>query len=176
MKEKPRQAPSTLAESFSAEGSSPCPIPFTHDRLHEAHHWWHEMAPYYHEPEPFRYRLGAFIHAARSVTYMLQSEKKAFQDFNWYRDWAKQSKQDAVLSWLNHARPRLVHQGALEPKSWMELRCIDNPRRPPEEEDDEVGDDGDPHPLKVRVEPFPVHPLPHLQGRRSMGNGSRSRI
>jgi hypothetical protein len=44
----PRATPSQpepilLAEKVAAAGSS-CPIPFTHDRLFEAHHWWHEMA------------------------------------------------------------------------------------------------------------------------------------
>jgi hypothetical protein len=42
--------PKSLAESIAAKGSI-CPIPATHDRLSEIHHWWHEMARWYHEPE-----------------------------------------------------------------------------------------------------------------------------
>jgi hypothetical protein len=41
--------PRTLAEKLSAPGGA-CPIPFTHDRLDEVHHWWHELATWYHEP------------------------------------------------------------------------------------------------------------------------------
>jgi hypothetical protein len=62
--------PASLAENLAATGGK-CPIPFTHDRLHETHHWWHEMARWYHEPQEFRYALGAFIQAARNVTFML---------------------------------------------------------------------------------------------------------
>ena len=63
-----RRAPETLPEMLT-DGEGACRIPFTHDRLNETHHWWHEMANYYHEPEPFRYSFGAWIQAARSVTY-----------------------------------------------------------------------------------------------------------
>ena len=124
-----------------------CPIPFTHDRLHETHHWWHEIARFYHEPEPFRYGLGAFIQAARSVTFMLQNEKSAFQQFDWYELWREKAKNDAVLSWLNGARADVVHRRALEPNSWMEMRCLDNPRRP-------HGTDDDDDPFRFRVNPF----------------------
>ncbi len=45
---RPNPNPSSLAEKVAAAGSS-CPIPFTHDRLFETHHWWHEMARWSHE-------------------------------------------------------------------------------------------------------------------------------
>lgn len=146
-----RTNPKSLAESLSAEGSTPCPIPYTHDRLHELHHWWHEMAYYYHEPEPFRYRLGAFIQAARSVTYMLQKEKAVFDNFDWYVEWVEKAKDDPILSWINDARTNFVHRQALEPHSWMELRCIGNPRQQTEPEDDEE-EYG--HPFRFNVNPF----------------------
>lgn len=107
------------------------------------------MAHYYHEPGPFRYRLGAFIQAARNVTFMLQSEKSAFQNFDWYEAWREEAKADVVLCWLNDTRIGVVHRGALEPNSWMEMRCIDNPRHPhgTEAEDDE-------DPFRFHVNPF----------------------
>jgi len=52
------------------------------------HYWWHEMARNYHEPEPFRYSLEAFVQAARNVTWVLQKEKRVFEDFSWYEEWA----------------------------------------------------------------------------------------
>jgi hypothetical protein len=131
--------PKTLAESLGAQGS-PCPIPFTHDRLSEAHHWWHEMAHYYHEPEPFRYRLGAFVVAARSVTYMLQKESSKFEDFGWYDEWVLRAKDDKFLRWLNDVRTDFIHRQALEPKSYLKMRCIDNPReRHFDDDEDEEG-------------------------------------
>jgi hypothetical protein len=127
MARAPNPKPTTLAEKVAAQGST-CPIPATHDRLFEIHHWWHELARWYHEPEPFRYRLGAFIQAARSVTFMLQSEKDVFKSFDWYDKWVLSAKDDPILKWLNSARTDFVHRGALEPDSWLELRCLDNPK------------------------------------------------
>jgi hypothetical protein len=111
------------------------------------------MAHYYHEPEPFRYRLGAFVHAARSVTLMLQKEKGEFEAFDWYISWSRAAKQDPVLSWINDARTDFFHRQALEPKSWMELRCVGNPRLESKDpnEDDEDGPD---HPLQMKINPF----------------------
>jgi hypothetical protein len=126
---EPNPQPSSLGEKLAAQGST-CPIPLTHDRLHEIHHWWHEVARWYHEPEPFRYRLGALIQAARSTTFMLQKEKDAFVDFSWYSDWREKAKIDPVLAWIDSARTDLVHKTALAPHSWLEMHCLGNPRNP----------------------------------------------
>src|SRR5579864_9479497 len=97
---RPNRSPKTLAEKLTVQGST-CPIPATHDRLAEVHHWWHEMAELYHEPDPFRYRLGAFAQAARSVTLMLQTEKAIFENFDFYeKDWVAKASADPVMRWL----------------------------------------------------------------------------
>lgn len=121
MESKP---PRSLAENLSAGGS--CPIPATHDRLEECHYWWHEMGRNYHEPGPFRYSLGAFLQAARSVTFMLQAERRAFKDLVWYEAWADRAKESPTLSWVNKSRVSVVHEGALATNSWMELRCLND--------------------------------------------------
>lgn len=136
--------PRSLAENLAAPANE-CPIPFTHDRLSETHYWWHEMARNYHEPTPFRYSLGAFIQAARSVTFMLQKERAAFEDFGWYQLWVKQAEKDPMLRWVSDARTDVVHRQALEPYSSLEIRCIGNPRDP-------HGSDEDP--LHFRASPF----------------------
>src|SRR5437879_5340927 len=115
--------PATLAEKVAAPGSK-CPIPYTHARLHEVHHWWHEMARWYHEPQEFRYALGAFLHASRSLTYMLQNEKTAFNDFSWYDAWVGAAKKDPLLKWVHDIRNEFVHQHSLEPNSWLTIRCF----------------------------------------------------
>jgi len=97
------------------------------------------MARYYHEPEPFRYDLGAFIQAARNVTFMLQKEQAAFKDFKWYQEWAERAKKDSVLRWLGDARTDLVHRQALEPHSWLEVRCVGNPRQTEDSDNDHFG-------------------------------------
>jgi hypothetical protein len=141
MKPKRNVEAASLAVSLAAPGSK-CPIPFSHDRLHEVHHWWHEMARNYHEPEPFRYALGALIQAARNVTFMLQKEQSVFSDFTWYREWSDRAKKDAILSWLSDTRTDFVHRKSLEPQSWLEMRCVGNPRHP-------HGPDEDPFVFKV---------------------------
>ncbi len=113
----------SLADDL-AEGAGVCPIPASHDRLNEAHHWWHEMAAFYHEPRPFRYAFGAWIQAARSVTFLLQKEKKAFPGFDWYEEWVERAKESPTLNWLKNNRNTIVHEEALEPGSWVEFRCV----------------------------------------------------
>ena len=137
-------APDSLPEHLAGDGGA-CPIPRTHDRLHEAHYWWHEMARNYHEPDQFRYSLGAFVQAGRSVTFMLQKEKHVFADFGWYQSWVEESKKSPVLSWLESARTNVVHREALVPGSTLELRCLGDPRHAHGKDDD---------PTRIRVSPF----------------------
>lgn len=145
MQQPPRKREAeNLAENLAVHGKD-CPIPATHDRLMELHHWWHEIARWYHEPEPFRYRLGAFIQAARSLTFMLQAEKAVYPDFGWYEKWVANAKKDPLFNWLNEIRVEYVHRQALEPQSWLEMRCLDNPSEYFDEDED---------PFRIKVSPF----------------------
>lgn len=145
MEKLPRNPePEDLAEKLAARGNR-CPIPATHDRLSEVHHWWHEVARWYHEPDQFRYGLGAFIQAARSLTFMLQTEKAVFKDFGWYDQWVAAAKNDAVLKWVLDTRNAFVHRQALAPHSSLAMRCIENPRGSFDDDDD---------PLIIEVSPF----------------------
>lgn len=139
--------PKTFAQKLAAEGSA-CLIPATHDRLAEVHHWWHEIAEMYHEPDPFRYRLGAFAHAARSVTLMLQNEKAIFGNFDFYESaWVPKASADPIMQWLKNTRNSGFHQSALAPSSWLQMECFRNPRKPLGDED-EYGPIGTRDPFK----------------------------
>jgi len=143
----PTRIPKTLAEKLAAEGST-CPIPATHDRLAEVHHWWHEMADCYHEPDRFRYRLGAFAQAARSVTFMLQNEKSIFKNFSFYeKDWVSKAASDPIMQWLKNTRNDSFHRKSLAPSSWLQMECFRNPRASPWD-DDESGPIGTRDPFK----------------------------
>jgi hypothetical protein len=85
------------------------------------------------------------VQAARGVSFMLQSEKSAFSDFAWYVAWTETAKAEPVLKWLNETRVDLVRRHALAPHSWIEMRCLGNPRDLGEEDDD---------PVRRRVSPF----------------------
>jgi len=132
--------PKTLAEKLAAEGNT-CPIPATHDRLAEVHYWWHQMAELYHEPDPFRYRLGAFAQAARSVTLMLQAEKAVFENFDFYeKSWVAKANGDPIMQWLKNTRNSGFHQSALAPSSWLQMECFRNPRKSSwDEEESAIG-------------------------------------
>jgi len=133
----------SLAEKLSGHGK--CPIPFTHDRLQELHYWWHELARNYHEPDPFRWSIGAFVQAARSITFMLQKEKSVFPEFGWYEEWASKARENVLLKWLHDTRTDVVHHQALEPHSWLEIRCIGNPSQGHGDEED---------PFRFKANPF----------------------
>jgi hypothetical protein len=144
----PTRDPRTFAQKLAAEGSS-CPIPATHDRLAEVHYWWHEMAEMYHEPDPFRYRLGAFAQAARSVTLMLQTEKAIFTDFGFYeKSWVDRMKADPVMKWLDNTRTSTFHRSTLAPSSWLQMECFRNPRKSRWYEDEEFGTIGTKDPFQ----------------------------
>jgi hypothetical protein len=144
--------PESLAEAI-AQGRGECPIPATHDRVRECHYWWHEMARNYHEPNEFRWSLGAFLQAARSVTFMLQTEKGSFRDFDWYTDWQTKARQQPLLRWVNDTRVQVVHQAVLAANSWARFTCLfkrsDPRRRDPDDWDDSPGG-----PLEVILNPF----------------------
>ncbi|MCM3392572.1 hypothetical protein [Cytobacillus oceanisediminis] len=95
-----------------------CPIPNTHKRLLEIHRLWHQCLENYFDPEGFRTNLNATIQALRNLTFALQNEKNAIPDFEeWYSIWQDKMRNDEVLSWLNNARVKIVHQKDLETKS-----------------------------------------------------------
>lgn len=124
--------PRDLAETLS-DGVNPCPLPSTHDRLDECHYWWHGMARNYHEPKQFRWHLGAFVQAARNVTWMLQAEKDTFDDFSWYEErWRPEAAANPLLRWLNETRVHVTKRGPLSASSWALMTCLfdeEDPRR-----------------------------------------------
>lgn len=139
--------PEHLADTLS-RGDAPCPLPFTHDRLDECHYWWHGMARNYHEPKQLRWNLGAFIQAARNLTWILQAEKHLFDDFSWYEQWRSQAEEDKFLAWLNATRVHLTKRGPLSTTSWATFACVlsrDDARYSAEEEEG---------PLEIVVNPF----------------------
>lgn len=102
-----------------------CPIPKTHRRLTEAHLLWHQTQQHYQEPEGFRANLNALIQALRNVTFILQSEKHSFEDFDgWYKRWQERLKSDPISRWVVDARNTIVKEGELETHSTALLRLV----------------------------------------------------
>jgi hypothetical protein len=113
------------------------------------------MARNYHEPNEFRWSLGAFIQAARSMTFMLQSEKGSFKDFGWYEQWQSEARQEPLLRWVNDTRVQMVHQSVLATNSWARFTCLfkkGDPRARTSDPDD--WDDDYRGPLNITLNPF----------------------
>jgi hypothetical protein len=65
-----------------------CPIQDTHSRLHQAHRLWHQVQQEYGDPDGFCTNLNALVQALRSVTFILQKEKRIIPEFDsWYEGW-----------------------------------------------------------------------------------------
>jgi hypothetical protein len=110
----------TLAIDYSR-----CPLPKTHRRLVEAHVLWHQSLEQYHQPDLFQANLNATIQALRNITFILQSEKHSFTQFeDWYKRWQERIKADSILRWLKEARNTVVKQGELETSSMAVVKLV----------------------------------------------------
>jgi hypothetical protein len=112
----------TADPSFDA---AKCPIPNTHQRLRQAHLLWHQAAASYHEPELFLANVNSLIQELRNVTFILQSEKARFRDFDaWYVPLQAKLRADKSGRWLHDTRNLIVKQGALHGSSFATIKIL----------------------------------------------------
>jgi len=91
-----------------------CPIPHTHQRLRQAHILWHQASENYQNVDLFLTNVNSLIQELRNITFILQSEKSTFSDFDaWYTPWQEGLKKDKHGKWLVETRNLVVKQGAL---------------------------------------------------------------
>jgi hypothetical protein len=91
----------------------------------EAHVLWHQALAQYQQPEIFRANLNAVIQALRNVTFILQSEKHSFANFDeWYKPWQERLKADALCKWVVDARNMIVKQGELDTYSTALVKLV----------------------------------------------------
>lgn len=65
----------------------------TKQKFEQAKYFLKRMAEEVTNREPFKYNLSAFLFAARSVTFVMQSEYKNIPSFSeWYKEKEKQMK------------------------------------------------------------------------------------
>jgi hypothetical protein len=102
-----------------------CPIPNTHQRLRQAHLLWHQAAENYQDVDRFLTNVNGLIQELRNITFILQSEKSKFPDFDrWYQPWQERLKNDNHARWLKEARNLVVKQGALIAASRFNVRFL----------------------------------------------------
>jgi hypothetical protein len=79
---------------------------------------WHQCLEQYDDPDGFRANLNSSVEALRTVTFMLQNEKKVIPEFDaWYGRWQAEMKADPLMKWLSDARTEVIHRADLETHS-----------------------------------------------------------
>ncbi|HEX4301910.1 MAG TPA: hypothetical protein VHZ78_03905 [Rhizomicrobium sp.] len=102
-----------------------CPLEAVHKRLEDLHRQWHLAADAYFDPEGFRIAIQSAIQTARTVTFILQSNKRAFSNFDaWYAPWQEKFKADALMRWMVEARNKIEKQGDLEANSVVRAELV----------------------------------------------------
>lgn len=109
-----------------------CPTPRAHKRLEDVHKLWHQTEQNYFSPDDFRINLNNTVQTFRSVTFVLQKNKRLIPDFdNWYEGWREEMRADRVMRWLVDARNKIVKEGDLETLSTVRLYLVAGWGQPP---------------------------------------------
>lgn len=102
-----------------------CPLSSVDRRLDDVHHHWHEAERGYFDPERFRIGIQATIQTLRTVTFILQSNKRLFENFDaWYTPWQDRFRSDALMRWMIDARNKIEKVGDLETHSQVRAEII----------------------------------------------------
>jgi hypothetical protein len=113
------------------DGPSGCPLAAVDRRLDDAHRLWHEAEAAYFDPDSFRLKSQLAIQTLRSITFILQNQKRRIPGFDeWYgtqnRDglWQKRLRDIPLMRWLVEARNKIEKQGDLEAESFVRAEII----------------------------------------------------
>jgi hypothetical protein len=102
-----------------------CPLPSAHTRLRAAHELWHRAVAAYPNPDEFVLQLNQLIVTMRQVTFMVQTQKGEFEDFDaWYGPWQDRFRADPIMKWLHDARTKIEHTGDLELASTARVSVV----------------------------------------------------
>lgn len=117
-----------------------CPLRETHTRLHQVHTQWHRVAADYGDPDDFVTSLNAALFALRSVSFVLQKERRRIPDFdNWYAPHIERY-QEPLMVWLKDSRNVVEHEHDLELHSTARVTVY--------------GGGGTPHETDIAVSPL----------------------
>lgn len=104
-----------VPHELAHEGMSPCPTPLAHDRIIEAHFFWHQSAKTYHQPDLFRFHLSALLNGLVGTRNMLLRD---FADQPQELEWVVAAIEAAraaspSVTWSIELRNTLVHESRL---------------------------------------------------------------
>ena len=108
-----------------AEHENRCPLSAVDRRLGDLHRHWHEAERGYFDPENFRIAIQTAIQTLRTVTFILQSNKRLFSNFDpWYESWQNKLRADHLMRWMVDARNKIEKQGDLETHSFVRAEIM----------------------------------------------------
>ncbi len=112
-----------------------CPLAAIDRRLEQVHQHWHEAEQAYFHPQRFLVAIQTAIQTLRTVTFILQSNKRLFPQFDaWYDPWQQKLKADPLMKWMVDARNKIEKVGDLEMHSFVRAEIMasyynDGPRQ-----------------------------------------------
>ena len=102
-----------------------CPLIAVDRRLSDVHRHWHEAERGYFDPDTFRVAIQTAIQTLRTVSFILQSNKRIFNDFEpWYETWQLKLRTDPLMRWMVDARNKIEKQGDLETHSFVRAEIV----------------------------------------------------
>ena len=102
-----------------------CPLSAVDRRLDDVHRHWHDAERGYFHPERFRISIQTAIQTLRTVTFILQSNKRLFTNFDtWYDGWQETLRADQLMRWMVEARNKIEKQGDLEAHSRIRAEIV----------------------------------------------------
>lgn len=102
-----------------------CPLLTVDRRLEDVHRNWHAAEKSYFEPDGFRVAIQTAIQTLRTVTFILQSNKRLFPNFpEWYESWQVKLRADPLMRWMVDARNKIEKQGDLEAHSFIRAEIM----------------------------------------------------
>ena len=94
----------------------------TRQKLEEAKYFLEQMQVSAEDRKKFAFNLSAFLSAARSVTFIMQSEFKSYPGFNdWYKDKQEEMNNDRDFKFFNKLRVATIHKKPVVPYKKIEI-------------------------------------------------------
>jgi len=104
---------------------SKCPLAAVDQRLDDLHRQWHQAEAAYFDPDGFRVAIQTAIQTSRTVTFILQSNKRLFANFDqWYKPWQDKWRTDPLMCWMRDARNKIEKQGDLRAHSIVHAEIV----------------------------------------------------
>jgi hypothetical protein len=105
--------------------STTCPLASVDKRLADAHRLWHQAEGAYFDPDSFRLAAQNTIMTLRTVTFILQKNKRAVPDFEaWYGNWQQRLQADPLMRWMHYTRNKIEKEGDLDAHSFVHAEIV----------------------------------------------------